>query len=186
MIKLLEYIEESKTWVCPKSGIWKVICVGAGGTGHASVSSGGTTATLDGISGGATSFGTYCSAAGGQGGSESICLSSLNNTTESAGLNGFIGDLSRYADSAKRYNGNMTVNVFYTGLGYGASGGAKSTSKSAPGCPGKLKTTILNIEQGTSVPCTIGVSSNTITESAIGTSYCGTNGVIIVQYIGEM
>ena len=29
----IQYIEESKSWTCPKSGVWKVICVGGGASG---------------------------------------------------------------------------------------------------------------------------------------------------------
>ena len=45
-----ETIEESKTWVCPKGGVWKIICIGGGGAGAANNTIGG--------SGGTTSFGS--------------------------------------------------------------------------------------------------------------------------------
>ena len=30
-MQYIEYIEESKTWTCQKTGKWKVICVGGRG-----------------------------------------------------------------------------------------------------------------------------------------------------------
>jgi len=61
-MQYIEYIEESKTWTCPKTGKWKVICVGGGGAGDC-LSGGIHTA---GVNGSATSFGTYLIAAGGK------------------------------------------------------------------------------------------------------------------------
>ena len=62
-----ETIEESKTWVCPKSGIWKVICVGGGGAGLSYASE---STNYIGTAGGTTSFGSILSASGGMSGAD--------------------------------------------------------------------------------------------------------------------
>ena len=81
----IHYIESTQEWTCPKSGKWKVICVGGGGSGYTEYSS----KIYTGNPGGTTSFGTYLSANGGAGGS------SGNNPEGSVrtayGINGYAG-----------------------------------------------------------------------------------------------
>ena len=62
-----ETIETSKTWTCPKSGVWKVICVGGGGAG---LSYYNDSTNSIGTAGGTTSFGSILSASGGISGTD--------------------------------------------------------------------------------------------------------------------
>ena len=62
-MQYLHYIEESKSWTCPKSGVWKVICVGGGASGGYYITS--SKVATGQHTGGTTSFGSYLSAEGG-------------------------------------------------------------------------------------------------------------------------
>ena len=64
-----ETIRANKTWVCPKAGIYKIICVGGGGSGAATLKSAAETVT-SGTAGGTTAFGTFISASGGAAGAD--------------------------------------------------------------------------------------------------------------------
>ena len=163
-----ETIEESKTWVCPKGGIWKIICIGGGGAGAAH--------NAIGQSGGTTSFGSILSANGGAVGGATEGFKYINNSASINGYNGAVG-----------YGTQNTTH--YTGFGYGASGTGDMTgnsSKNYVGKPGELKSVIVDISEGTSIACTIGFGG----EGASATdgndrAHAGTNGAIIVQYLGE-
>lgn len=119
-MQYIQYIEESQIWKCPKSGKWKVICVGGGSSGGGafimSCSSGYGTPSFYGksidsfsydaqIPGGMTSFGTYLSANGGDAldisNSRLICTlsdthSPFSDVKFSRGQNGFDG-ISKYS-----------------------------------------------------------------------------------------
>ena len=169
-MQYLHYVEESKTWVCPKSGVWKIICIGGGGAGAAGKAIGG--------SGGTTSFGSILSANGGAVGNPKE-----NSRVGEISINGYNG--------AVGYGTQNTIH--YTGYGYGASGGSyiKSSSVSGQtytGRPGELKSVIVDIMEGASIPCTIGLGgegASLIDGSTTYKSYAGANGAIIVQYLGE-
>ena len=108
-----ETIETSKTWTCPKSGIWKVICVGGGGAGVSYISD---TANSIGTAGGTTSFGSILSASGGISGYDvnKINLNENSNVVRyTMGINGYNGAGVYGATSGE-----------HIGSGYGASGGA--------------------------------------------------------------
>ena len=62
----IQYIEASQNWICPKTGSYKVICVGGGGGNGA---------------GSTTSFGTYLSARGGD-------IATIAESTALLGLGG--------------------------------------------------------------------------------------------------
>lgn len=163
----METIEESKTWVCPKSGVWKVICIGGGGAGLCN--------TIVGGSGGTTSFGSILSANGGAAASENVST----NAYSSNGYNGAV----EYGSSN---------NMFRTGLGYGASGigypNVAGSTKIYSGRPGELKSVIIDISEGTSIPCTIGSGGEEANGLVSGAKYyacAGADGAIIVQYLGE-
>lgn len=177
-----ETIEESKTWTCPKSGIWKVICVGGGGAGSAHNAA---VVLAIGTSGKTTSFGNYISAVGGISGED---INGGSNHTRAAntpafGINGYNGAAEYGSPSGD-----------YIGTGYGASGGAysKDGAISNAGLPGNVKSIIIDIDAGTSIPCTIGAGGS-VTKTGTGndSAKAGTNawpgksGAIIVQYLGS-
>ena len=65
-MQYIQYIEESKTWVCPKTGKYKVICVGGGGTGILYTTSTEVASQYVYQNGRPTSFGSYLTANGSQ------------------------------------------------------------------------------------------------------------------------
>ena len=65
-MQYIQYIEESKTWVCPKTGKYKVICVGGGGTGILYTTSTEVANQYIYQNGTPTSFGSYLTANGSQ------------------------------------------------------------------------------------------------------------------------
>lgn len=179
-----ETIENSKTWTCPKTGIWKIICIGGGGAGMTFMSD--TTKEV-GTSGGSTSFGSYLSAQGGMSGADINgnkkavrCLKDYN-WSEALGINGYNG--------AAAYG---TQSGDFIGVGYGASGGASFKDNNTgikyynAGLPGDVKSVIMGISEGTSIACTIG-TGGTVTTVGTGViaAYPGKSGAIIVQYLGS-
>ena len=178
-----ETIETSKTWTCPKSGIWKVICVGGGGAGFTYRDSDESSI---GTAGGTTSFGSILSASGGMSGvdinKDKITLSdsSAYSIRRAMGINGYNGAGVYGAESGE-----------YIGSGYGASGGAGYTSTNAKvrhsGLPGDVKSVITDISEGTSIACTIGAGGTVATISTIPDTiaFPGKSGAIIVQYLGS-
>lgn len=62
----INYIEENQTWKCPRSGKYKVTCVGGGGTGILYTQSAEVDKAYFYQNGGATSFGSYLTAMGSQ------------------------------------------------------------------------------------------------------------------------
>ena len=65
-MKHIHYIKSSQEWVCPKSGKWKIICIGGGSSGGMGLSLGSAAPMAVHNRGGATSFGSYLTAAGGE------------------------------------------------------------------------------------------------------------------------
>ena len=176
-----ETIETSKTWTCPKSGIWKVICVGGGGAG---LSYYNDSTNSIGTAGGTTSFGSILSASGGISGThvnkDKITLSdsSAYSIRRAMGINGYNGAGVYGAESGE-----------YIGSGYGASGGASRTASTDAkvchsGLPGDVKSVITDISEGTSIACTIG-SGGTVTNKGSSIAFPGKSGAIIVQYLGS-
>lgn len=174
-----ETIETSKTWTCPKSGIWKVICVGGGGAG---LSYYNDSANSIGTAGGTTSFGSILSASGGISGIDiNKNKIEIDDSTYSiryvVGINGYNGAGVYGAESGE-----------YIGSGYGASGGAGYTNSKLKvrhsGLPGDVKSVITDISEGTSIACTIG-SGGTVTNKGSSIAFPGKSGAIIVQYLGS-
>lgn len=173
-----ETIEASKTWTCPKTGVWKVICVGGGGAG---VSYLNDSTNSTGTAGGTTSFGSILSASGGISGidinKDKIEMSDRDYSIRRAmGINGYNGAGVYGAESGE-----------YIGSGYGASGGAGYMKVRHSGLPGDVKSVITDISEGTSIACTIG-SGGTVTNkgsSNAAIAFPGKSGAIIVQYLGS-
>lgn len=181
-----ETIESSKTWTCPKTGVWKVICIGGGGGGYAYSKRSDTEYKAQGGSGGSTSFGSYLSAAGGKAGSHNTAINGYNITGGSRimGVNGTNG-----------YNGASVYGAASnstTGVGYGASGGAncysENTDRAAPGDTGDIKMCILDLNANATISCTVGAAGTGAahsTDPGKATAYAGKAGAIIVQYLGS-
>ena len=177
-----ETIETSKTWTCPKSGVWKVICVGGGGAGLSYYTD---TSNSIGTAGGTTSFGSILSASGGISGTDvnkdKIKMADGNYSIRYVvGINGYNGAGVYGTESGE-----------YIGSGYGASGGAGTPSGSSyshnSGLPGDVKSVITDISEGTSIACTIGAGGTVATISTIPDTiaFPGKSGAIIVQYLGS-
>ncbi len=223
------YIEESQTWICPFGGRWKVICVGGGASGEVAT----TTGTADiskawSDSGGATSFGTALVANGGTNSEHplrKIGNSNYNNFGGYGGYDGFNygGKLTLSENSSVyEFTGNGGES-YCTGRGWGAGGGGKqfqsagkageeninATVYGTGGFNGELKTTIVNIDEGEQIPCTVGkgglsggfteekalemfsqLTGKTVTSFAISLEDLNKSlppardGVIILQYLG--
>ena len=160
-MQYIEYIEKSKTWTCPKTGKWKVICVGGGGAGNYHTGGHNTPGT----SGSATSFGTYLIAEGGKanyasslGSNSQICSAMMGYT----GIGNNYGELLPYG---------IAENPSYGyGLGFGG----------ACGSCGFMKVSIIDLTLNETIVCTIGIGgTNSVANTKAG------DGVIIVQYLGE-
>ena len=190
----IEWIESSKTWTCPKSGKYKVICVGGGASGGVK-NTGSSTTVQPSVAGGTTSFGSILSAAGGTS-SGAICKVGSNPAVV-GGYGGWDGinyggtpaivDAKEGTFAAVAVgNGGMAntsdlASYHTTGVGYGAGGGAgSSVNYGIPGFAGKIKTTIVDIEMGETITCTIGAGGTKPNSYAAS----GANGVIVVQYLG--
>lgn len=176
-MQYLYYIEESKSWTCPKSGIWKVICVGGGAT--ACLQSQEAAGYL-GFQGGATSFGSYVAADGG------IFSNGRTQTYGFGGQSGFDGvnygstPVVQYAHSGVGYafSGGASLPTYGMGFGYGASGGLSlnqsvdlqfTTSNTNSnngnyrislshqfGTCGKIKSAIIDLADSEVIACTVG------------------------------
>ena len=161
-MQYIEYIEESKTWTCPKTGKWKVICVGGGGAGNYSM---GGSSTL-GTNGSATSFGTYLIA---EGGKANYASDIGGNDEKYFVMMGYTGIGNNYGELLPN---EVEKNPSYGyGLGFGH----------ACGSCGFVKVSIIDLTLNETIVCTIGTGG---TNSAVSNTKAG-NGVIIVQYLGE-
>ena len=175
-MNLLETIETSKTWTCPKTGWWKVICVGGG----ASLTYNSNNNTAIGEDGEATSFGTHLTALGG----EANVDDSLVFLFKEAFIGFDVANINLYGTIAD------TRKVIHTYGRSGTTGTATSTSgfKGAPKC-GRIKVGITHIDKGEIVACSVGravpptVTSGSVSEGNIKGA-TGTDGVIVVQYLG--
>lgn len=173
----IQYIEESKSWTCPKSGVWKVICVGGGAT--ACLQSKEAAGYL-GFQGGATSFGSYVAADGG------AFASGRTQTYGFGGQSGFDGInygstpmiFFNDSDGNSVFAGGASLPTYGTGFGYGASGGiiwsstpelqfttSNTTSNNGNyrikldchvGTCGKIKSAIIDLADGEVIACTVG------------------------------
>lgn len=187
------WIKSSQTWTCPKSGAWRIICVGGGASGgltfYANVSA------LQ-SAGGTTSFGSLLSASGGA--IEACCPMYIKSC---GGYGGFDGinyggaptvELRRISTTTptEYYISSGTINGGThgsPGLGYGAGGGVGNlthisiknnvSSNSAeiyavPGKCGGMTMGIFDLTLNQSISCTVGNSSKpSITASTLIQQY---------------
>ena len=162
-MQYIHWIKESQSFVCEKTGKYKIICVGGGSSGG--VGAPETAETLQ-AAGTTTSFGNIISAEGG--GKTKATLTALNfSEVVVGGQSGYDGinygstshvmacDSSVHFTSA---GGNSSV-MWGTGHGYGAGGGARAYSSdlvAAGGRCGKVESTIVDLEENQIIACTIG------------------------------
>lgn len=178
-----ETITANQTWVCSRSGVYKIICVGGGGAGYAYASDSNKTESE---AGGTTAFGTYISADGGESGKNEVTLDGSANV-EAQNSIGFTGGANGF-DGACIYGAQSDAAV---GYGYGASGAALSTNgkKCHSGKAGEIASIIIELDKDTSVACTIGKGGEAVSiAQSTNTAYAwsGKDGAIIIQYLGEM
>lgn len=212
-MQYIYYLEESQTWVCPKSGRWKVICVGGGSSGTFGYSNGSDDGWMYPVYGESTSFGNYLSAVGG----EAITAFNVYSKPDIAnGIGGY--DLFQYGGAGSDRLGGHDGTA---GYGYGAGGGAKKAKVRYTGSSsgiltiypvsgecGGIRTGTFDLNINESIICTVGksniINEDDFTNSALTlanliysgstiskitepfSSYTpGHDGVIILQYLGE-
>lgn len=174
-----ETIKSSKTYTPPKSGIYKIICVGGGGAGYAD-----TNNAITSEAGKTTSFGTHISANGGASGENVVKLNGTGtaNSLQSNEKGGFDSGKNGF-DGACVYGASSGAAI---GYGYGASGGAyaANNTKYISGQAGDVVSTIVELDPSASIACTIGAGGK---GGAGSNAYAwgGADGAIIVQYLGE-
>ena len=180
------YIEESQTWVCPMAGRWKVIAVGGGASGGGWASA---TTTYPPTAGGTTSFGDVISASGGISTLE-LCKDFIGGYGGYTGF-AFGGMPSKlitdndFASFSPAGGNNVLGGATPTAaLGWGAGGGAFASSGDViPGRAGDIRTTIVSIDEGDIIPCTVGTGG--VAAEVEGFKFAnGADGVIILQYLG--
>ena len=215
-MKYVEWIKESKTYTCPKAGVYKIICVGGGASGGIIGSNG----KMIGFAGSATSFGGILSADGGTVTTNSIAAIAGGQSGYD-GVNYASSPLLATTDSncLIAIGGNSVAGI-ETGHGYGAGGGASGSTIQykvggtsnfinmlpASGRCGKMESTIVDLNEGQIVACTIGnggtveltdddiksfmdagtsIILETTSETVKSGTKSGADGLIIVQYLGE-
>ncbi len=186
-----ETLRANKTWTCPKSGIYKIICVGGGGSGAATITN-TADAAISGTAGGTTAFGTYVAASGGATGADAYAKGYIT----AAGINQSGNNMFNSGNSINGYNGASVYGTpnaaSVTGCGYGASGAAAAKGGSlfvTGGQPGEVVSGIFDIDVGKQVACTIGKggsgASNIDGTSSKVCCYPGADGAIMIHYLGE-
>ncbi|MCD7730456.1 MAG: hypothetical protein LUI05_03045 [Oscillospiraceae bacterium] len=206
-MQYLEMITASKTWECPKTGVYKITCVGGGASGGYTASA---TEIYAPVSGGITSFGDLVTAAGG--GYDEGCLNMGSNIdVDYGGMGGYTpysfgGTGALYNTLGSTGNGGLTG---FPGTGYGASGSGYLFSinevKMPLPSPTEMIQGIFTLVAGDSYEVTIGEGGDILTPAADLTltdtagaavtssyasniaKYCtnGRSGVCVVQYLGQ-
>lgn len=196
-MKYIEWLKESQTWTCPKAGKWKVICVGGGASGGLHDSTENTVKLTPTTAGGTTSFGSIVSADGAPSTSDYTAhgFSAVNSAV--SGYGGYtgttyggvpmVGANSTNSSLAAGGFGNAAVMAFANptaAVGYGAGGGASAVSEKIspiPGRAGAIESTIVDLDEGQTIMCTVGKGGQTTDATVMGS---GADGVIVVQYLG--
>lgn len=179
-MKYLEEITTDRTWICERTGVYKVTCVGGGSTGVLTVAG---CMVFD--EGGITKFGDMLSANGGTINGKGVYIDSAtdNQNTKAGGVGGYTAycyggagavvknTSNPFAVSAALNGGNAGV----TGYGYGAGGGSEgllcrinclNSSNAATtnsvyfyplsGEAGDLRVGMFELKSGQSIPIEIG------------------------------
>lgn len=166
------------------TGITSIKVRGCGGGGGAGSSSG------IGVSGGTTSFGSYCSATGGSHGTTSAAGTGGASSNGDIDLSG--GSGGYYSTSLGGACGSATTASFFfsgilggtpgsgssvnaTGYGNGGAGGTSTTRRSGGGA-GYFEKYITDLTPGTNITVTVGVGGRA---HATGN---GSNGICIVEW----
>lgn len=204
-MKYIEWLKESQTWACPKAGKWKVICVGGGASGgiyEKATSSGATEQTLIAtVAGGTTSFGSIVAADGAPSTNDYTTHGYSGEIVGVSGYGGYtgvdyggapsIGNSTTHQEFGAAV-GNKNAGMYAianpaAALGYGAGGGAVGRLKAnydvspIPGRAGSIESTIVDLDEGQTIMCTVGKGGQTTDATAMGN---GADGVIVVQYLG--
>lgn len=191
-----EVITANRTWICPKTGVYKIIAVGGGSSAAMKfVSSSPDDTKSICIPGGITSFGNKLTAKGGtvytETGYFQISRSSLQNPEGFGGAGGY--NLQTYGGVGGFYIGSTlmppTYNggfLFLPGHGYGSGGAVgclntfvdvgniRYTYWLKSSVSGELAEMILDIESGESIVCTIG-SGGVLSHSNIAALFSSTS-----------
>ncbi|MBQ8781257.1 MAG: hypothetical protein IJZ72_06255 [Oscillospiraceae bacterium] len=163
-MQYIHWIKESQSFVCEKSGKYKIICVGGGSSGG--IGAAGAAETLQAV-GTTTSFGNIISADGGEKSRALMPTLQIGDGALVGGQSGYDGinygstaHVMAY-ESAVHFSssGGSSSVMWGTGHGYGAGGGARGYSDdlaAAGGRCGKVESTIVDLEENQTVACTIG------------------------------
>lgn len=180
MVVEMIYIEESQLWTCPMAGRWKVIAVGGGASAYFVSTINNMTAATSywSVSGGTTSFGSVISVEGGENGHRQNVNRSTSYRKGEGGVGGYNGYCyggtpsheGNGGESGRTGNGGFEG---FAGDGWGAGGGAfdgkllymsnETESRelgvsmyALSGKNGGIKTSIVQLDEGEQIPCTIG------------------------------
>jgi hypothetical protein len=197
-MKYIEWLKESQTWVCPKAGKWKVITVGGGASGGMYDSTENAVKLTPTTAGGTTSFGSVVSADGAPSTSDYSIAGYASQFVGVSGYGGYTGTsyggvpmLGGIAGGGTALAAGGTGNAAaiangnpQSAVGYGSGGGAVSKGDKYNGIPGRagsIESTIVDLEEGQAIMCTIGKGGQTTDATVMGS---GADGVIVVQYLG--
>lgn len=204
-MKYIEWLKEPQTWTCPKAGKWKVICVGGGASGGIYEKATGSGATeqalIATVAGGTTSFGSIIAADGAPSTSDYTTHGYSSEVVGVSGYGGYTGvdygGTPSIGNSTLRQEfgaavGNKNAGMYAianptAALGYGAGGGAVGRLKTSydvspiPGRAGSIESTIVDLDEGQTIMCTVGKGGQTTDATFMGS---GADGVIVVQYLG--
>lgn len=196
-MKYIEWLKESQTWTCPKAGKWKAICVGGGASGGLYDTTENAVKLTPTTAGGTTSFGSIVSADGAPSTKDSTMRGYSSVKSATSGYGGYtgtsyggvpmVGGNSATSALAAGGTGNSAVMTFENptaAVGYGAGGGAVSLKEAISpiaGRAGAIESTIVDLEEGQTILCTIGKGGQTTDPATMGS---GADGVIVVQYLG--
>lgn len=163
-MQYIYWIKESQSFICEKSGKYKIICVGGGASGGLAFAE--TAECLQAV-GSTTSFGSIISASGAERSKGSyLAAADYGTHAVAGGQSGYDG--INYASTACVATGDAISTggnssfMWETGHGYGAGGGAHGVTISGKaltavaGSCGKVESTIVDLEENQAVFCTIG------------------------------
>lgn len=173
-------IKSSQTWTCPKTGPWKVICVGGGASGGIIVGSSSIIPLQQ--AGGTTSFGNLLSALGGQvvvaspiadicggyggwdginyGGSPAMIRNDSSWETASAsGNGGVLGQAGIGNGAGGAFSNNSLPNTIDFLKSDGTTIVFRSRVCAVPGRCGEMVDSIFDLTENQSIACTVGTST---------------------------